>query len=87
MAEPFIARNDDGNGGWRQRPNTILVDRRQLESGESMSDDFKKIAAREIDESKADYRVRFPGRDTDNLTDEDLLRGNEYRRQGRRSAP
>ena len=29
---------------WRHQPNTILVDRRQLESGESMSDDFKKFA-------------------------------------------
>ena len=39
-----------------------------------MSDDFKKIAAAEIDEFKADYRARFPGRDTDDLKDEDLLR-------------
>jgi type III restriction enzyme len=50
------------------------VDSQQLESGESMSDDFKKIAAREIDEFKAEYRARFPGRDTDDLADEDLLR-------------
>jgi len=69
-----IFRNDDGNGAWLQRPNTILVDSQQLESGESMSDDFKKIASREIDEFKAEYRARFPGRDTENLTDEDLLR-------------
>ena len=69
-----IFRNDDGNGAWLHRPNTILVDSQQLESGEAMSDDFKKIAAREIDEFKADYRVRFPGRDTDDLADEDLLR-------------
>ena len=39
-----------------------------------MSDDFKAIAAREIDEFKAEYRVRFPGRDAESLTDEDLLR-------------
>ncbi len=39
-----------------------------------MSDDFKKIAAREIDEFKAEYRKRFPGSDTEKLTDEDLLR-------------
>ncbi len=39
-----------------------------------MSDDFKKIAAREIEEFKAEYRVRFPGRDAESLTDEDLLR-------------
>lgn len=69
-----IFRNDDGNGGWLHRPNTILVDSRQLESGDSMSDDFKKIAAREIDEFKIEYRARFPGRDTEDLTDEDLLR-------------
>jgi type III restriction enzyme len=69
-----IFRNDDGNGAWLHRPNTILVDSRQLESGDAMSDDFKKIAAPEIDRFKADYRARFPGRDTDNLTDEDLLR-------------
>ncbi|HPC93827.1 MAG TPA: DEAD/DEAH box helicase family protein [Sedimentisphaerales bacterium] len=69
-----IFRNDDDRGGWLQRPNTILVDSRQLESGEGMSDDFKKIAAREIEEFKAEYRIRFPGRDAENLTDEDLLR-------------
>ena len=69
-----IFRNDDGNGVWLHRPNTVLVDSQQLESGESMSNDFKKIAAREIEEFKAEYRVRFPGRDTENLTDEDLLR-------------
>ena len=69
-----IFRNDDGNGGWLQCPNSVLVDSQQLESGESMSDNFKKIAAREIEEFKAEYRVRFPGRDAENLTDEDLLR-------------
>jgi len=69
-----IFRNDDGNGDWLRRPNTILVDSRQLESGEGMSKDFKKIAAREIEDFKAQYRVRFPGRDAEKLTDEDLLR-------------
>jgi type III restriction enzyme len=34
----------------------------------------KKIAAREIDEFKAEYRARFPGRDADSLTEGDLLR-------------
>ena len=69
-----IFRNDDDHGGWLRRPNTILVDSQQLESGEGMKDDFKKIAAREIDEFKAEYRIRFPGRDAEDLTDEDLLR-------------
>ncbi len=69
-----IFRNDDGDGGWLHRPNTILVDSQQLESGDAMSNEFKSVAAREIEEFKVDYRARFPGRDTDNLTDEDLLR-------------
>ena len=60
--------------GWSARPTTILVDSEQLESGEAMSADFKKIAAREIDEFKQEYRERFPGRDAEELTDEDLLR-------------
>lgn len=62
------------HGGWSVRPNTILVDSQQLESGEAMSDDFKKIARDEIEEFKAEYKLRFPGRDVEDLTDEDLLR-------------
>jgi len=56
------------------RPNTILVDSEQLESGEAMSDDFKNIAAVEIAEFKDEIRQRFPDRDVEKLTDEDLLR-------------
>jgi type III restriction enzyme len=62
------------NGRWSARPTTILVDSQQLESGEAMSADFKKIAVREIEDFKQEYRERFPGRDPDELTDEDLLR-------------
>jgi type III restriction enzyme len=65
--------NVDG-GRFIDRPNTILVDSEQLESGEAMSEDFKKIAAAEIAEFKAEYRQRFPDRDVEKLTDEDLLR-------------
>ncbi len=39
-----------------------------------MSSEFKKIVAAEIEEFKNEYRIRFPGRDVDQLTDEDLLR-------------
>lgn len=41
---------------WLSRPNTILVDSTQLESGEGMSADFKKIAAHEIEDFKNEYR-------------------------------
>ncbi|OPY30742.1 MAG: hypothetical protein A4E31_00231 [Methanomassiliicoccales archaeon PtaU1.Bin030] len=69
-----IFRNDDGHGGWLPRPNTILVDSEQLESGGAMSDQFRKMAAREIEEFKDEYRARFPGRDIEQLTSEDILR-------------
>jgi len=62
------------DGRWTLRPNTILVDSVQLESGEAFSSDFKKIAATEIEEFKQEYRERFPGRDIDDVSDEDLLR-------------
>ena len=61
-------------GRWLARPNTILIDSQQLESGEGMSDDFKKIANTEIEEFKTEYRLRFPGRDAEDLADEDILR-------------
>lgn len=67
-----IFSNED-HGVWTARPNTILVDSSQLESGEAMSADFKKIAAVEIEEFKWEYRQRT-GREPEELTDEDLLR-------------
>ena len=69
---PIFSNESDGR--WTARPNTILVDSAQLESGDAMSPEFKKIASAEIDEFKSEYRARFPGRDTDKLSDEDLLR-------------
>ena len=66
--------SNEENGGWRARPNSVLIDSEQLESGEAMSDEFKRISARQIEEFKFEYRVRFPGRDAEDLTDEDLLR-------------
>ncbi len=62
------------HGQWLARPNTILIDSQQLESGEGMTPEFKKIAAIEIEEFKEEYRARFPGRDVDSLADEDILR-------------
>ena len=61
-------------GEWSARPSTILVDSLQLESGGALSPEFKAAAAREITEFQAELRERFPGRDTDQLSDEALLR-------------
>jgi type III restriction enzyme len=69
-----IFRNHDDGGNWLFYPNTILIDSEQLESGEAMSKEFKKAAALAIEEFKHEYRIRFPGRDAEKLTDEDLLR-------------
>jgi type III restriction enzyme len=69
-----IFRNHDDSGQWLTRPNTILIDSEQLESGEAMSTEFKKVATLQIEEFKREYRTRFEGRDAEKLTDEDLLR-------------
>jgi type III restriction enzyme len=64
--------NVDENGRWRSRFRTFLIDSSQLESGDALSDDFRKVAAREIDEFKKEKQAR--GESIDNLTDADLLR-------------
>ena len=69
---PLFSNVTDGNR-WSDRPSTILVDSSQLESGEAMSAEFKKIAAAEIAEFKAEYRARTGG-DPEEVTDQDLLR-------------
>ncbi|MEO8292607.1 MAG: DEAD/DEAH box helicase family protein [Actinomycetota bacterium] len=66
--------SNEENGGWTSRPNTLLIDSAQIDSGEGMSDEFKKVAAAEIEEFKNEYRARFPGRSVDEITNEDLLR-------------
>ena len=66
--------SNEQDRGWSAQPNTILIDSAQLESGEGMSDEFKRIAAPQIGEFKSEHRRRFPGRDAEALSDEDLLR-------------
>jgi type III restriction enzyme len=67
-------RNDDGRGNWNKNPFTILVDSAQLESGEALSDDFKNVASREIEEFKQEYANRLGGRDVSTISDSDILR-------------
>ena len=62
------------HGRRRSRPRTILVDSRELESGEALSEAFKSAAAEEIAAFKDQYRASNPGADPDALTDADLLR-------------
>ena len=67
-------RNDDGRGNWNQTPFTILVDSSQLESGDALSDDFKKVASKEIDDFKKEYSARVGGADEENISDSQILR-------------
>ena len=66
--------NVDDEGRILHRPRTILIDSAQLESGEGMSAEFKKVAGAEIDAFKSEYARRVPGADVDDVTDDDLLR-------------
>lgn len=67
---------EDGSG-LQARPNTLLIDSTQLESGESLSDDFKQAAALEIEQFKQERRIRNPDLKIDqtkDVEDVDLLR-------------
>src|SRR3989344_3237621 len=66
-----IFRNEDGVQ-FLDRPNTLLIDSAQIESGDKISDEFKRIFTKEIEDFHKEYRKRFPGREEP--TDEELLR-------------
>jgi len=66
--------NVDDDSRWLPRFRTLLIDSEQLESGEALSDDFRKLAVREIDEFKRELRLRNDPRNPDELTDADILR-------------
>lgn len=56
------------------RPHTLLIDSTQLESGESLSDDFRKAAAEELEVFKRELRNRGEMTKAEKLTEEDILR-------------
>lgn len=66
-----IFRNENGVN-MLEKPNTLIVDSAQLESGEQIDADFKKSFAKEIEDFHKEYRRRFQGRDEP--SDEELLR-------------
>lgn len=66
-----IFRNENGTQ-MLERPNTLIVDSAQLESGEQIDPDFKQTFAKEIEDFHKEYRKRFPGREEP--SDEEILR-------------
>lgn len=70
-----LFRNYDDHGQRLPRPNTILIDSAQLESGEALDKDFREIAAPEIEQFKNEMRARGASpKEVDNISDADLLR-------------
>lgn len=53
-----LFRNYDDFGNRMPRPNTILIDSAQLESGEALDKDFREMAAGEIDQFKREMIER-----------------------------
>src|SRR5207302_4563818 len=72
-ALPLFSNVGDG-GKWLTRPRALLIDSEQIDSGESLSPEFKKAAAGEIEAFRRELRERFPGIDAETLDDETLLR-------------
>ena len=70
-----LFRNHDEHGQLLGRPNTLLIDSYQLESGEALDDTFRKFAKDEIEQFRRDIRERSgDARAADTITDEQLLR-------------
>ena len=67
--------NFDEQGNRRARPRTLLIDSRQLESGDALHPQFRRIAADEIERFRREKIERTGNRsDGDDITDQDLLR-------------
>jgi type III restriction enzyme len=70
-----LFRNYDEHGNALARPNTLLIDSEQLESGDALDANFRTMAADEIERFRRDIRDRTgDARQAENLTDQDLLR-------------
>src|SRR5207244_13202795 len=70
-----LFRNFDEHGNPLPRPKTLLIDSEQLESGEGLDDDFRAMAADEIERFQREQVERTGDqRQAANLTDQDLLR-------------
>jgi len=81
-----LFRNFDEHGNPLARPNTLLIDSEQLESGEALDDNFRAMAADEIERFRREIIERTGDfRQAENLTDQDLLREvmNTVGKQGR----
>jgi type III restriction enzyme len=70
-----LFRNFDEHGNPLGRPNTLLIDSQQLESGEGLDDNFRNMASDEIERFRREIVERTGDvRQAENISDQDLLR-------------
>ena len=70
-----LFRNFDEHGNPLARPRTLLIDSEQLESGEALDKNFRKMAADEIERFRREIVERTGDRkQAEKITDQDLLR-------------
>jgi len=70
-----LFRNFDDDGTPYPHLRTLLIDSRQLESGEALDKNFREVAGDEIERFRRDIIERTGDRrQAENLTDQDLLR-------------
>jgi type III restriction enzyme len=70
-----LFRNFDEHGNPLARPTTLLIDSEELESGDALDDNFRKMAADEIDRFRREIIERTgDAHAAENITDQDLLR-------------
>jgi type III restriction enzyme len=72
---PLFRNFDETTGNPLPRPNTLLIDSEQLEAGDALDDNFRGMAADEIERFRREIVERTGDtRAGDNITDQELLR-------------
>ena len=70
-----LFRNFDEYGNRYPIPRTLLIDSQQLESGDKLSDDFRRAAAAQIEQFRWERQERSGNREeADHITEQELLR-------------
>lgn len=80
-----LFRNYDEHGGRLAKPRTLLIDSRQIDSGDALDKSFREMAGPEIEQFKRELAQREGAGGSDEVSDADLLREvmNTVGRKGR----
>jgi len=70
-----LFRNFDEHGNQLARPNTLLIDSEQIESGDALDENFRTMAADEVERFRREIIERTGDRQkAENISDQELLR-------------